>query len=174
MLDDPLCERRQSMRASRHFRISIAALMVPVVAFVALASPASARSVGGYFGHPLDNAPRICFSESNGIVSYTGGSFPSMGITCPSTARWQVILPVDFAGSYSVTVQAVRTSSATACQALAVDTSGTVVSQSNKPFINSGSLQPYNLTAVSVPAAGYLFVYCDNMGTGSKLGSINW
>jgi hypothetical protein len=169
MLDDPLCERRQSMRASRHFRLSISALMVPVVAFVALASPASARSVGGYFGHPLDNTPRSCFSESNGVVSHNGASG-----TCGSTARWQVMLPVDAAASYSVTVEAVRAGSLMACQALAVDRAGTVVSQSNKPSINSGSLQQYNLTPVSVPAAGYLFVYCDNMGAGSKLASINW
>jgi hypothetical protein len=163
------------MRASRRFRISIATLMVPLVAFVALASPASARSVGGYFGHPLDNTPRICFSESNGIVSYTGGSFPGTGVTCPSTARWQVILPVDAAGSYSVTVVAARFNTAMACQALAFDTFGNVqFPQSNKQLMNSSSLQQYTLTPVSVPAAGYLFVYCDNMGASSRLASINW
>jgi hypothetical protein len=159
------------MRASRHFRISIATVMVPVVAFVALASPASARSVGAYFGNPIDNnAPRSCFIESNGAVSYNGGG------TCPAAARWQVILPVDAAGSYSVTVTAVRqTNFQMACQALAVDTFGTVqFPLSNKPVISLGSIQAYNLTPVSVPAAGYLFVYCDNMGVGSKLVSINW
>src|SRR3954454_12167692 len=81
----------------------VAGVVVSIAGVVAVPGSAWARTLGSYAGTPIDNnTPRSCFAEKQGGLIYAGGQ------SCPGLARWQVMLPVDTAGTFTVRVRGSR------------------------------------------------------------------
>lgn len=151
----------------------VAGVIVSIAGVAAVPGAAWARSLGSYAGNPLDNTPRTCFAEHQGGLSWTGGA------GCPNTGRWQVELPVDSSGSYTVTVRMSRdndTSQRPTCQVLTQTQDGVLSAASTAqqlPASPTGQFLTLTMTA-SVPTAGYMFVYCSGFGLGDVMAGINY
>src|SRR5579885_953881 len=84
---------RSDMKSTRA-KLLLGSLLPGIIA-MAVAPAVYARSIAAYAGNPLQNKARTCFTESNGAVQ-AGLS----NTNCPGV--WEVNLPVDTAGSYTV------------------------------------------------------------------------
>jgi hypothetical protein len=148
----------------------VAGVVVSIAGVAAVPGAAWARALGAYAGTPLDNTPRSCFSEQQGGVKYLGGG------SCPGTARWQVMLPVDAGGTYSVNLRASRdlASSLFSCQVLAQTQDGVQAGTSAvKQPGTTGQMVTLTMS-VLVPSNGYLFLYCYDVGQGNFLAGITY
>jgi len=139
---------------------------------VGVAPAAFARSVGAWAGNPigLTTATRgTCFSESAGAVT---GNF---GVSACGNYVWEVNLPVDASGTYTVYITGSSVSPNPAyvqCTAYAVALDGTHTN-ANPVNMTSSVLTNTPLGSVTVPSGGNLFVACFNLQYG-KIGTVNW
>jgi hypothetical protein len=141
----------------------------------ALSSAANAHTIGAFAGNPLDGVPWSCYSENAGAV--VG---PPIGMSCAGTdgfgPRWEVNLPIETSGSYTVSFTAHSNSSFpinVGCEAVAVnDTAGTIAF-SNHLSTASATYVSLTLNPLTVPAGGKLFVACDGLINGT-VGTITW
>lgn len=153
----------------------IASVTIAIAGVVVAPGSAWARSLGANAGQSMDNnTPRTCFSEQQGGIRWLGGA------GCPTFARWQVMLPVDAAGSYTVTVRISRdtgTSQRPFCQVFAQTQDGVLSSQSNSqqlPVSPTGQFITLTLSGAIVPSAGYMFLFCSNFGPGDVMAGIDY
>jgi hypothetical protein len=173
-VDNCRLERRKEI-IMRHGVVSrtvalVAGVVVSIAGVAAVPGAAWARALGAYAGNPLDNTDRSCFSEQQGGVKYVGTG------TCPVTARWQVMLPVDASGTYTINLRGFRSlaSSLFSCQALSQTQDGAPFGASpvRTPLATD---QNVSLTmSVTVPNSGYLFLYCYGLGPFNSLFGITY
>lgn len=141
-----------------------------------------ARSVGAFSGRSIDNNLPSCFSEEAGGVRGTGlgAGGNSGGCSTPfsDSPRWEVSLPVDSAGTWTVSAGMMGTgTSGPFCRAYAVNQVSGIVATSSRVQQTGASYQVFSLTGtpgINVPAGGYLFVACDTILLNHRVGSINW
>ncbi len=140
--------------------------ILPGVIALIVAPAVYARSIGAYAGNPLDNSPRTCFTESAAAVQ---GSLP----TGSCTGRWEVNLPVDASGSYTVTYTGKVSGGigSLSCGAYAVAPDGTFSSTTYKST-TSATFATVTLDPITVPSGGNLFIACDI--SNAAVGTINW
>lgn len=144
---------------------------------VALLSPsAEARSIGAWSGNPLDGTTLSCFREDTGGVKGLAGPDSSCVIPFGFTPRWEVSLPIESAGTYTVTF-AIRGNSVSgpSCLAVVANQLSGFVGASASATSASNSFALKSVTSPSVPAGGYLYAACDNLVDNLRgVGSINW
>jgi hypothetical protein len=145
---------------------SLAALAVTAFG-IALAPSAGARSTVAWAGASNPLTAGNCFSESFGRVTNTG---------CNSQQTWEVALPVEASGAWTVTVNVTPTAdpSSVHCMSFAVDENATHFTSSPAIFASEASI-PQNivLTGASVPGGGALYVGCF-LTQGAAVNTINW
>jgi hypothetical protein len=149
-------------------RSVVGAILVCLIT-VGLTSTVYARSVGAWAGNPIGiSVPRgSCFSEFAGAVK---GTFAS-----GCNGSWEVNLPVDNSGSYTITFTAANNpgaAGAVSCQAYAVSPSGSFTN-SSVVAASTTTLTTYSLPAVSVPSGGNLYIACFALANGT-VGTIAW
>jgi len=141
---------------------------------VALLSPsAEARSIGAWSGNPLDGTTMSCFQEDTGGIKGLPVSNASL---CGSSPRWEVSLPVELGGAYTVTF-AIRGNSVSgpSCLAVVANQLSGFVGSSASATSASWSFATVSVTSPAVPAGGYLYAACDNLVDYKRgVGSINW
>jgi hypothetical protein len=148
----------------------LAGVVVSIAGVVAVPGSAWARTLGSYAGNPLDNTARSCFSESQGGLTYAGGQ------SCPGIARWQVMLPTDAVGTYTVKVRGSRELAAPifSCQVLSQTQDGVLSSQSTVQQLPSAGQMLTMSMSVAVPASGYMFLVCWGFGVGDFIAGITY
>jgi hypothetical protein len=186
--------RRPPMRTTKKMVLTVS---VVLPALAALSGVSSARSIGAYSGHPLDGMPLICYTEFAGSVSSSGICVPATfdggvpGCPCGSGRRWEVSLPIENAGTKTVTFASAnligcpagggQCSGSEFCQAFGVDQiNGTF--HSSAGFGNSSTSLALASASVTVSSGGYLFLACTGLSCFSngqsdlcsQVGSINW
>ncbi len=141
--------------------------LLPGIIAMAVAPAVYARSIAAYAGNPLQNKARTCFTESNGAVQ-AGLS----NTNCPGV--WEVNLPVDTAGSYTVSYTGLVTGGigSVSCGAYAVAPDGSFAASTNYKSATTSSFATVTLDPISVPSGGNLFIAC-NISNGA-VGTINW
>jgi hypothetical protein len=139
------------------------------------ASAATPRSTGAFAGNPLDGSSSTCFSESAGAVTGTGAA-GCVGTPWLNSPRWEISLPIDRAGSWTVSV-GIRGNGASGpiCQAFGWDQLTSSVSQSAVATNSSPSFVIKSVQVPYVPNGGYLLLACDHLvDSSSAIGAINW
>jgi hypothetical protein len=150
----------------------VAALMMPM-------SSVEARSVGAFSGNPLDGSSSLCFAESAGAVTGTGatvGGVACVGHPYSDSPRWEVNLPIDASGNWTVTV-GIRGNgtSGPSCITYAYNQTSGYVTASGAVTNTTTSFVTKSMTVSSVPSGGFIFMACDNLDdTSSAIGSVNW
>jgi hypothetical protein len=149
-------------------RKSLAFTLVGVMALL-FAGSAMARSVPGTSGRAFFGSQETCFNaSSNGVGWITNAN-------C-GTATWVLPLPIDNAGSRTVTVTVFAPdTNATRCFAEGVARTGGGATVSNflHPSVANQAVDIVLTPAVSSPGAGMLYVQCD-LGPGASITTANF
>jgi len=151
------------------FQKNLAALAV-VALGLGFAPNARARSVAAWSGSPENFADYTCFTEN----------YASATNTCSGAARiWEVPLPIDSNGPFTVTINVTPTSSvqSVGCEVATLNSDST---QSWTTF-TSGLIYPtqpsvaQNITGgpAPVPNGGTLYAACW-VAEGGRINSVNW
>jgi len=145
----------------------IAGTILSAFVTLAIAPAAYARTVGAWAGNPLTSSRSACYSESAGAVQST--------IATGCSGEWEVNLPIDASGSFTVTFTAKNNAGAigtVSCAAFAVAPNGTYTSTSNVAA-STTSFATYSLSSISVTSGGNLYIACFGLGQGT-VGTIGW
>jgi hypothetical protein len=143
------------------------ALAAVAVFGLALAPAAGARSTPAWAGAPNPLTASNCFTESYGRVTNSA---------CNSQQTWEVALPVDAGGTWTVTANVTPTSdpSSVHCIAYAVNESASSFWASPVIYANQASVaQNIALTVSGVPGGGALFLGCF-LNEGAAVNTVNW
>jgi hypothetical protein len=141
----------------------------------ALAPPAHARSQGAFAGSPLDNSSSSCFAETAGGIQGTGAA-GCVGTPFASSPRWEVALPVESTGTFTVTF-GIRGNGATgpSCTAFVSNQLSSTLASSATTTNATTSYVAKAVSAPSVPGGGFLYAACDTFPNSAfRVGSINW
>ena len=143
------------------------ALLAVAALGIGLAPTASARSTIAYAGAPNPLTAGNCFTESYGRVTNS---------SCNSQQTWEVALPVDAGGAWTVTANVTPTAdpSSVHCVAFTVDQTGTSSATSAVVSATTPSVaQNLSLTVNGVPGGGSLYLGCF-LTQGASLNTVNW
>jgi hypothetical protein len=143
-------------------------LSVTIVGAVcALAPLASARSIGGWAGHPYGStrtdAGWGCFNEIAGGVKFVGG------LGCTNPGLWEMPLWVDVAGfnpNFTGTP-------GVACTNYVINQLGGIL-HSSMTATQGATDTPLFPGALSVPSGGAAFMACSLPGTNATLYTVDW
>ncbi len=143
---------------------SLAAAVVAAFG-ITLAPSSEARSTIAWSGSPESPGDASCFTESYGTVTNT----------CSSNKTWEMALPVDAAGTWSVSVNVSTTSdpSSVKCVLYGVNSDGTYSAGGTLYQPTSAGAGVTISMAVAVPSAGAMFLGCF-LNTTTKVNTVNW
>ncbi len=155
------------MRATR--ATFLTGSILSVLLTLGIAPAVYARSIGAWAGNPVGiSVPRgSCFTESAGSVNGV--------IASGCNGVWEVNLPIDASGSYTISFTAKTSSGALgslSCGAYAVASNGTFTNTAYTTASTS-TLTSYTLPSISVSSGGNLYIACAGVQFG-QVGTINW
>jgi hypothetical protein len=145
-------------------------LLLASILATGFASSASARTTSVSDGHSIPFSDISCYTTNNTIVSNS---------TCASGTRiWEVALPVDSAGSKTVSIleQNPSTFGALRCAVTVFDALGNFMASgpgfTNFPAFQTALVDSF-VGTVTVPSGGHMVVGCV-IPVNGRIGRVNW